>query len=239
MPWKHRVTLLGVFSFGGIIVLFAITRVVFVNKRHRQPEISWLNLWSAIEASVACIVCNLAPFKVMFPSRARKYSSSPYAYGRGYRQNEKVYVESHELSMSSRSRQTTQNDTLKPYCNTRSSLGRPARPSRALVSRDRPSTTRLPRGVHRGGFLRVSISADRRRCSDSETRGGILVTQEVERKVANADEVTLASEEVGKNRSSSFSRSRSRSMRTTWIERTSQESAERVPPRTPGIKAFA
>jgi hypothetical protein len=53
IPWKPRLALLAVFSLGGVIIVFAIMRVIFVNKKHTQPEISWLNLWSSIEVSVA------------------------------------------------------------------------------------------------------------------------------------------------------------------------------------------
>ncbi|KAF2404903.1 hypothetical protein EJ06DRAFT_485279, partial [Trichodelitschia bisporula] len=66
LPFRTRLALSGVFALGGFIVLFAIIRVIVTDTKTSRPEVSWLNLWSAIESSIAVIVCNLAPFKTLF-----------------------------------------------------------------------------------------------------------------------------------------------------------------------------
>ena len=89
----------------------------------------------------------------------------------------------------------------------------------------------LPRGVYKG-LLRVSISAEHRGGHPSQARDGILVTQEVERKIVTADQVTVDSTEV-------LDPEPSHALRTTWYERPSDESVDRLPPSTPGLKTFA
>src|ERR1700761_9497964 len=64
LPWRTRISLCGIFALGGFIILFSVVRIIMTNMKDKRPEVSWLNLWSAVEASVACVVCNLAPFKV-------------------------------------------------------------------------------------------------------------------------------------------------------------------------------
>ena len=57
----------------------AIVRIIITNNNiGRRPEVSWLNLWSAVEASTAVTVCNLAVFKFLFRGRLGQYSSAPY-----------------------------------------------------------------------------------------------------------------------------------------------------------------
>ena len=228
LPWKPRLALFGVFSLGGVIIVFAIMRVAFVNKEHRQPEISWLNFWSAIEAGVACVVCNLAPFKILFPGRVRNYSSNPYSFGRRYARDEKPPAESHELSLSSHGGKMAQSKVSGPL-EPRGFPPHPATTPVQLSGRERYKSLHLPRGVQKS-FLRVSIGPDLRSQINAQTRDGILVTQEVETKVVGPDQITVSSEALAQERAD---------LRTTWIARESDESLDRLPPRAPGIKAFA
>jgi hypothetical protein len=232
LPWKPRLALFGVFSLGGVIIVFAIIRVVFTNKQHRQPEISWLNLWSAIEAGIACIVCNLAPFKVLFPGRARNYSSDPYRYGGRYAKDEKKTAESHELSLSSQSDRVASHKEARPSVVPRGNYPYPPPviPRRAPGRSPHYASMHLPRGVHKG-LLRVSISADNRGNFNPYEKDGILVTQEVERKIVTADQVTVSSTEV-------LDHDRPLPMRTTWYDRPSDDSVDKLLPATV-LKAFA
>ena len=185
LPWKPRLALFGVFSLGGVIVIFAIIRIVFTNTEHRQPEISWLNIWSAIEASVACIVCNLAPFKILFSKRVQNYTSEAYGYrGRSARDG-KVPLESLEASMSSRA-----------------------------------------------GNLQTSISAKQGEDQNTLARKDVIVvTEELDRKVMDADQIATVNVGAQKGRSNSIIR--------TWTGRQSEESVDRLRPITPGVKGFA
>ena len=66
LPFTEKVALAGIFSLGGVIMLFAIIRIAVTNQHNSHPETCWLNLWSQIEASVAVIISSLAPFKALF-----------------------------------------------------------------------------------------------------------------------------------------------------------------------------
>jgi hypothetical protein len=52
MNLREKLALAGVFSLGGIIVIFAIVRVCMLNASRRHPELTWLALWTAIESSI-------------------------------------------------------------------------------------------------------------------------------------------------------------------------------------------
>ena len=229
LPWKPRLALFGVFSLGGFIIVFAVMRVAFVNKQHRQPEISWLNFWSAIEAGVATIVCNLAPFKILFPGRARKYSNDPYGYGRRYAKEEKMPIESHELSLSSQAGRIAPSRSPGPSLEPRGFPPHPATAPAQVRGRERFTSLHLPRGVHKG-LLRVSISAERPPRWDPFAHDGILITKELERKVIGADDITVSSECLEQERAQ---------MRTTWIEGQSDEALDEIQPRVLGIQTSA
>ncbi|KAI9780212.1 MAG: hypothetical protein M1816_003136 [Peltula sp. TS41687] len=66
MKRKEKAALGFLFSLGGVIVVFAIVRVVRTNSTTRHPEPIWLALWSASESSVAVIVSCMASFKTFF-----------------------------------------------------------------------------------------------------------------------------------------------------------------------------
>ncbi|KAK3075664.1 hypothetical protein LTR53_000812 [Teratosphaeriaceae sp. CCFEE 6253] len=75
----QKIALIAVLGLGVIIVGFAIARIIVTDTQGVHPEISWLALWSAIESSVAVIVCCLASFKSLFT--AQRQGSSRRAYG--------------------------------------------------------------------------------------------------------------------------------------------------------------
>jgi hypothetical protein len=81
--------------------------------------------------------------------------------------------------------------------------------------------------VHKG-LLRVSISADHRGSSET-ARAGILVTQELERKIVTADQVTVDSKEA-------YEHDQRPGLRTTWYEQPSDEALDLHKHR---MKAFA
>ena len=72
LPLSQKLALGGIFSLGVIIMVFAVIRIVVTNRDNTHPEVSWLNLWSQIEASVAVIISSLAPFKSFFTTRKIK-----------------------------------------------------------------------------------------------------------------------------------------------------------------------
>ncbi|KAK1815647.1 hypothetical protein LTR12_009924 [Friedmanniomyces endolithicus] len=74
----QKVALIGVLSLGLIIIGFAIARIVVADAQGTHPEISWLSLWSAIESSVAVLVCCLASFKALFTGQRHGSSRQPY-----------------------------------------------------------------------------------------------------------------------------------------------------------------
>ena len=79
MSLSQKLGLSGVLGLGVIIIIFSVIRIIVTNTAGRQPEISWLALWSSIESSVAVIVACLASFKVLLNSR--KGSGYPGGYG--------------------------------------------------------------------------------------------------------------------------------------------------------------
>ncbi|TKA42877.1 hypothetical protein B0A54_07093 [Friedmanniomyces endolithicus] len=74
----QKVALIGVLSLGLIIIGFAVARIVVTDAQGTHPEISWLALWSAIESSVAVLVCCLASFKALFTGKRHGLSREPY-----------------------------------------------------------------------------------------------------------------------------------------------------------------
>jgi len=186
--------------------LFSVVRIIMTNAKDKRPEVSWLNLWSAVEASVACVVCNLAPFKVLFSGRIRTYSSDPYRYNQRYAREGKQ-IDSHELSSSGRSHQS---GYPTPY------LNRPENPLGA-------SSFSQPRRYPRRG-LQTHVTADRGGTDFSHRvrNGAIIVTREVDRREIPADQVTLNTE-AGDHPGSE-------KMRTMWTDRHSSESVEIILP---------
>ncbi|CAI6336754.1 unnamed protein product [Periconia digitata] len=63
---KKKLALLGLFSLVMITALFAILRAALVTKYSRQPEPSWLYIWTAVEHSMAVIVACLGTFRGLF-----------------------------------------------------------------------------------------------------------------------------------------------------------------------------
>jgi hypothetical protein len=77
MTWAQRLSLAAILGLGVIITIFSVVRIILTNASGRQPEISWLALWSSIESSVAVMVACLASFKVLLTNRRR--ATEPYA----------------------------------------------------------------------------------------------------------------------------------------------------------------
>ncbi|KAI8634024.1 hypothetical protein F5Y19DRAFT_197042 [Xylariaceae sp. FL1651] len=69
--WEKKLALMGIFSLVLVTISFAIVRVVVVSKLTRQPDVSWLYLWSSIEQSIAVIVACLSAFPQLFTSSQR------------------------------------------------------------------------------------------------------------------------------------------------------------------------
>ncbi|KAK0251910.1 hypothetical protein LTR91_006460 [Friedmanniomyces endolithicus] len=116
----QKVALIGVLSLGLIIIGFAIARIVVTDAQGTHPEISWLALWSAIESSVAVLVCCLASFKALFTGQRHGSSRQPYythssSRGRGVssKHGSELHQEHGEVRMagpSSRSRSIPLNE---------------------------------------------------------------------------------------------------------------------------------
>jgi len=86
MSASQKIGLCGILGLGAIIIVFSVIRIIVTNTTGRQPEISWLALWSAIESSVAVIVACLASFKVLLSARkgTGSYGTPGYNYGGQY-----------------------------------------------------------------------------------------------------------------------------------------------------------
>jgi hypothetical protein len=213
LPLRSRVALCAVFALGGFIILFSIVRIVVTNTKNSRPELSWLALWSVIEASVACVVCNLAPFKVLFKGRMKTYHGDPYRNNRQYIKESKG-VDSHELSSSERSQQSSypSHPALYP----------PTHLQSPNDSTGRNSFQQARRQVRRG--LQTHVSAERGLGDDNQRirNGAIIVTREVDRKEIAADQVTLKSESGEKSEDSA--------MRTMWTNRESMDSDKIILP---------
>jgi hypothetical protein len=227
LPWTSRIALLSVFSLGLLIIVFAVLRIIFTNTHDTRPELTWLALWSVIESSVACIVCNLAPFKILFSKRGQTYGSNSYSYGKPKATNEKS--ENHELASSGRPERLG-------YAKTADSTSTPlgSHPDDSLDSERFPAM-HLPRGVQRG-FLKTNISGGNH--NGNNIGGGIMVTEEFGTKYGPAGQQPAAGNGhlQGQRQSQNRTHSQAPSMRTTWIDRTSDDSSERVPP---SAKSFA
>ncbi|KAF7889869.1 uncharacterized protein EAF02_002284 [Botrytis sinoallii] len=63
---RHRMALYGLFSLTVITMAFAIIRVAVVTAASRQPDSSWLYMWSAIEPPVAVVISCLVSFRALF-----------------------------------------------------------------------------------------------------------------------------------------------------------------------------
>ncbi|KAI9790766.1 MAG: hypothetical protein M1833_001762 [Piccolia ochrophora] len=70
--WKVRISLRQKFALGGIfclgflIIIFSMVRVILTNSKTTHTEVTWLDMWSSIEATVAVVVSCLASFKALF-----------------------------------------------------------------------------------------------------------------------------------------------------------------------------
>jgi hypothetical protein len=82
IPWKilfivqksrrEKLAIGSIVGLGVFIILFAIIRVIVTNTSNTSPEPIWLELWSAIETSVAVTVISLTSLKVFVARAAAK-----------------------------------------------------------------------------------------------------------------------------------------------------------------------
>ena len=82
IPWKilfivqksrrEKLAIGSIVGLGVFIILFAIIRVIVTNTSNTSPEPIWLELWSAIETSVAVTVISLTSLKVFVARAATK-----------------------------------------------------------------------------------------------------------------------------------------------------------------------
>jgi hypothetical protein len=192
LPGRTKVALFGIFALGGFIIFFSAIRIIVTNATHKRPEVSWLNLWSAVEASIAVLVCNLAPFKVLFRGRIRATNSDPYRYNPAHAVEGKN-MNSYELSSSQKS-----NTQKKEYKGIPESYSRPENP----VGNKRNSWTERRKHPRRG--LQTHVSAVRSPINKAAQvkDGTIVVTSRVDRKEMAADEMTLdtqrSEEDIGR-----------------------------------------
>jgi hypothetical protein len=192
LPGRSKLALCGIFALGGFIIFFSAIRVIVTNATHKRPEVSWLNLWSAIEASIACLVCNLAPFKVLFRGRIRATNSDPYRYNPAHAVEGKN-MNSHELSSSHKS--ITQKNEYTKFPD---SYPRPENP----IGVKRNSWIDGRKYSRRGLHTHVSANGNSINRAQKVEDGTIVVTSQVHRKEAAADEVTLntqqSEEDIGR-----------------------------------------
>jgi hypothetical protein len=93
IPNKQKFGLFVVPSLSVFIIGVAAARVIVTDTQGVHPEISWLALWSAVESSVAVIVCCLVSFKALFKGQHASTGSQPYhaqGYGNAFSQGRTI-----------------------------------------------------------------------------------------------------------------------------------------------------
>jgi hypothetical protein len=80
---KQKFGLFVVPSLSVFIIGVAAARIIATDTQGVHPEISWLASWSAVESSVAVIVCCLVSFKALFKGQHASTGSPPY-HSQGY-----------------------------------------------------------------------------------------------------------------------------------------------------------
>lgn len=75
LPLSQKLALAAVFSSGVLVMVFAVIRIILTNVSGEHPEVSWLNMWSQIEASIAVMISSVASFKALFTNRTKTKSS--------------------------------------------------------------------------------------------------------------------------------------------------------------------
>ena len=95
IPWKilfivqksrrEKLAIGSIVGLGVFIILFAIIRVIVTNTSDTAPEPTWLELWSAIETSVAVTVISMTSLKVFVARAAESGYDSRVFSGRGPR----------------------------------------------------------------------------------------------------------------------------------------------------------
>ncbi|OTB08910.1 hypothetical protein M426DRAFT_18309 [Hypoxylon sp. CI-4A] len=71
LRWRKKLALIGIFSLVIVTMIFSIVRVLVTSKLSRQPDTSWLYLWSSIEQCIAIIVACISAFPRLFTQSNR------------------------------------------------------------------------------------------------------------------------------------------------------------------------
>lgn len=79
LPLLQKFALGALFSSRVIIIAFVVIRIVITNVEGDHVEVSWLNLWSQIEASVAVIISSVPALEVLFAKKGNV--KSPHEEG--------------------------------------------------------------------------------------------------------------------------------------------------------------
>ncbi|OAL45509.1 hypothetical protein IQ07DRAFT_211093 [Pyrenochaeta sp. DS3sAY3a] len=66
IPLTKKLALASLFSLVLITILFAILRVALITNNSKQPETSWMYLWTSVEQNMAIIVACLGTFRTLF-----------------------------------------------------------------------------------------------------------------------------------------------------------------------------
>ncbi|RDL32400.1 uncharacterized protein BP5553_08856 [Venustampulla echinocandica] len=86
LPLMQKFGLFTLFSLGIFIMVIAAVRVTALDNSGEWPLMTWLNLWSIMEANVAVIVCALGSFKLLISQASKTPTDqlSPGARTPGY-----------------------------------------------------------------------------------------------------------------------------------------------------------
>ncbi|KAF7527350.1 hypothetical protein G7054_g10481 [Neopestalotiopsis clavispora] len=84
---SKKLALVGLFSLSIITIVIAITRAVMVDSERRpdgNPDVTWLWFWSAVEPSVAIMVCCGSAFPQLFTSSKRSSAKPKFTPSETY-----------------------------------------------------------------------------------------------------------------------------------------------------------
>ncbi|KAI0426695.1 hypothetical protein F5Y09DRAFT_350983 [Xylaria sp. FL1042] len=81
--WEKKLALIAIFSLVLVTISFAIIRVIVVSKLTRQPDVSWLYLWSSIEQNIAIIVACVSAFPQLF-TNSQRTAKPVFTYSRRF-----------------------------------------------------------------------------------------------------------------------------------------------------------
>ncbi|KAI0533329.1 hypothetical protein GGR58DRAFT_487130 [Xylaria digitata] len=91
-----KLALIGIFSLVLVTISFAIVRVVVVSELTRQPDVSWLYLWSSIEQNIAIVVACLSAFPQLF-THSQRTAQPVHIYARSHHIIDRVKKRRHDM----------------------------------------------------------------------------------------------------------------------------------------------